>query len=307
MAKRRGTGRDRKRTETGDAPEWLGDQLDRMDEEMRLRGFSRQTRRLYGSHVKRFYLGRTSADPNATTEEMRSWLLRLMREGCSYSYVNQAVSALKFLHSKVLRRGVAKLELPRPRRDKSLPKVLSRDEVRRLIDAVTNLKHRAMLLVLYSGGLRVGEVIRLQVTDIESDRGMIRVRKGKGRKDRYVMLSAVTLEALRDYARPERLDKWLFPGERPDRHYNARSLQRVVKKAAERARIRRTVTPHILRHSFATHLVESGTQQRYIQQLLGHAKSATTEIYTHVANQALVKVISPADTLFGGPEEKDEE
>ena len=126
------------------------------------------------------YLGRANANPDATNEEMRAWLLRLMREGCSYSYVNQTVSALKFLHSKVLRRGVVKLELPRPRQDRSLPNVLSRDEVRRLIEAVTNLKHRAMLLVLYSGGLRVGEVIRLQVTDIESDRGMIRVPKGKG-------------------------------------------------------------------------------------------------------------------------------
>ena len=156
---------------------------------MRLSGFSPQTRRLYGSHVKRFYLGRANVNPDATNEEMRTWLLRLLREGCSYSYVNQAVSALKFLHSKVLRRGVAKLELPRPRQDRSLPNVLSRGEVRRLIEAVINLKHRAMLLVLYSGGLRVGEVIRLQVTDIESDRGMIRVRMGKGRKDRYVMLS----------------------------------------------------------------------------------------------------------------------
>ena len=169
-----------------------------------------------------------------------------LREGRSYSYVNQAVSAFKFLHSKVLRRGAAKLELPRPRPDRALPHVLSRDEVRRLIKAVTNLKHRAMLLVLYSGGLRVGEVIRLQITDIESDRGMIRVRKGKGRKDRYVMLSRVTLEALRDYARVERPEKWLFMGARRDRHYNARSLQRVVRMAAKRAGIRRKVTPHIL-------------------------------------------------------------
>ena len=302
MAKGRELGRDRRRTESEDGPKWLGDRLDRMEEEMRLSGFSRQTRRLYRSHVKRFYLRRTNARPDITNEEMRAWLLRLMREGCSYSYVNQAVSALKFLHSKVLRRGVAELKLPRPRQDRPLPNVLSRDEVRRLIEAVTNPKHRTMLLVLYSGGLRVGEVIRLQVTDIESDRGMIRVRKGKGRKDRYVMLSRVTLEALRDYARVERPDKWLFTGARRDRHYNARSLQRVVKKAAERARIRRKVTPHILRHSFATHLVESGTQQRYIQRLLGHAKSATTEIYTHVANRDLANVISPADTLFGGTE-----
>ena len=113
------------------------------------------------SHVKRFYLRRTKANPDTTNEDMRAWLLRLMREGCSYSDVNQAVSALKFLHSKVLRRGVAKLKLPRPRQDRPLPNVLSRDVIRRLIEAVTNPKHRAMLLVLCSGGLRVGEVIRL--------------------------------------------------------------------------------------------------------------------------------------------------
>jgi site-specific recombinase XerD len=159
------------------------------------------------------------------------------------------------------------------------------------------------VLLLYSGGLRVGEVLRLRVADIDSERRVIHVRDGKGRKDRVVMLADVALQELRDYWRFERPHHWLFPGARRDRHMHARTVQRHIAIAAKEAGIRKKVTPHTLRHTFATHLLEEGTDIRYIQRLLGHKKTTTTEIYTHVADRDLARIRSPADTLLGSPSE----
>ncbi len=168
----------------------------------------------------------------------------------------------------------------------------------RLLDAVANPKHKTILMLAYSAGLRVGEVVRLKVEDIDSERMLIHVRQGKGRKDRYVMLSRVALEMLRAYWRVERPPKWLFPGARRDRHIHERSIQRVVQRARTKAGIRKRVTVHTLRHSFATHLLESGTDLRVIQELLGHKRSKTTEIYTRVSQRTLASVQSPLDTLM---------
>ena len=169
---------------------------------------------------------------------------------------------------------------------KTLPKVLAESEVKRFLAALESPKHRAIAFVLYSGGLRVSEAARLKVTDIDSERGQIHVRQGKGRKDRYVMLSPVVLEVLREYARVERPHDWIFPaGHQRDRHITSRAIQRQVTRAAQRAGIEKRVTPHILRNSFATHLLEAGTDLRYIQELLGHTRISTTVIYTHVARR----------------------
>jgi site-specific recombinase XerD len=192
-------------------------------------------------------------------------------------------------------------DIPRPKRKKTLPKILSKAEVKRFLAALDSPKHRAIAFVLYSGGLRVSEAARLKVSDIDSGRGQIHVRQGKGRKDRYVMLSPLVLGVLRDYARVERPSDWLFPaGHRKDRHITPRSIQAAVARAAANAGIRKRVTPHMLRHSFATHLLEAGTDLRYIQELLGHTKIGTTVAYTHVAKRDARMIASPIDALFGG-------
>jgi site-specific recombinase XerD len=280
-------------------PPWLRTLLTRMDEEMVLRGFTRETRRTYLAHVRRFYAGRGRAHPVAASDDVRRWLLHLLQTGRSHSYTNQAVSALRFLHRHVLDAPVPVAKIPRPKRKKTLPKVLSESEVKRFLAALKSPKHRAIAFVLYSAGLRVSEAARLKVTDIDAERGQIHVRQGKGRKDRYVMLSPVVLEVLREYARVERPHDWLFPaGHRRDRHITSRAIQRQVTRAAQRAGIEKRVTPHILRHSFATHLLEAGTDLRYIQELLGHTKVSTTVIYTHVARREAHRVTSPIDKLF---------
>jgi site-specific recombinase XerD len=300
---------------------WFPDLLDRMDEEMVLRGFTRENRRVYLAHVRRFYEGRSDrtechppdrlpaesdepgADPGtdlpASTEEVRDWLLRLLRDGRSHSYVNQALSALRFLHRAVLDCPAPVARIPRPKRKKALPKVLSEAEVRDFLSALRSPKHRAIAYVLYSGGLRVSEAARLKIGDIDPGRGQIHIRQGKGRKDRYVMLSPVVLAVLREYARIERPYDWLFPaGHRRDRHITPRAIQLEVSRAARRAGIEKRVTPHMLRHSFATHLLEAGTDLRYIQELLGHSKIGTTVVYTHVAKRQAQKIPSPIDRLF---------
>jgi site-specific recombinase XerD len=222
-----------------------------------------------------------------------------MDQDYSFSYVIQALSAIKFVHTRVLHCDSPVARIPRPRKGRHLPTVLSRGEVKRLLAALRCPKHRAVVLVLYSAGLRVGEALRLRLEDIDSERGVILVRDGKGRKDRVVMLAKVTLVELRNYARLERPHHWLFPGDRRDRHMHSRTVQRAVTMAARDAGIRKKVTPQTLRHSFATHLLEEGTDLRYIQRLLGHKKSTTTEIYTHVADRDLARIRSPADTLLG--------
>jgi site-specific recombinase XerD len=174
---------------------------------------------------------------------------------------------------------------------------LSRAEVGALLEQLVSPKHRALVMVIYSAGLRLGEAVRLRVEDIDANRRVIHVRGGKGHKDRYTVLSDRALDALREYYRRERPAGWLFPGARADRHLSPRSAQKVVEAAARRAGIRKRVTVHTLRHSFATHLLESGISLRHIQELLGHNSPKTTEIYTHVSSTELQRIRSPLDDL----------
>lgn len=276
---------------------------------MQLRGFTRQTRRLYRAHVRRFHARHTAAhgSEHPTSEDVRQWLLALLQSGRSHSYANQALSALRFLYGTVLGHRLELDGVPRPRRKKALPKVLSPDEVRRFLEALPSPKYRAIAFVLYSTGLRVAECARLKVSDIDGDRAVIHVRQGKGRKDRYVMLSPVLRNVLRSYFRTERPHDWLFPsGHRRDRHVTVRTIQRQVSAAARRAGIEKTVTPHMLRHSFATHLMEAGTDLRFIQELLGHTNPSTTAIYTKVARKHIKEVKSPIDRLFADGLDREE-
>ena len=281
-------------------PPWLSDLLDKTDEEMRIRNYSPKTRKLYRGHLERFYRDRGGTDPLCTTEECKAWLVAILDRGRSHSYMSQAISALKLVHEAVLNRPGPMARVPRPKRERTIPTVLSRNEVRRLTEAVKDPKHRALVVLLYSAGLRIGEALRLRVQDVDEERRVIHVRCGKGKKDRIVMLARVAAEELESYRRWEGPHYWLFPGASRDRHLRPRTLQRTVTLAAKKAGILKRVTPHTLRHSFATHLLEAGTDLRYIQRLLGHKKISTTEIYTHVADRDLMGIESPADQTFGG-------
>lgn len=275
--------------------------LQRVREALTLRGYSPKTRKVYLGQLRRFleWCGDGRARiPDDPGERGRAYLLELIeRRGISKSYQNQVVSALRFLCESVLGQPALALRIPRPRKESRLPAVLSQDEVARLIGRARNPKHRALLVLLYSAGLRVGEVVRLRPGDLDMDRGLVRVRGGKGDKDRYTLLARRARDVVRIYREAYPSDRWLFPGGRSGRHLTTRSVQRVVKRAAEAAGIEKKVTAHTLRHSFATHLLEGGTNLRIIQELLGHQSARTTQVYTHVARSELESVRSPLDNL----------
>jgi site-specific recombinase XerD len=188
--------------------------------------------------------------------------------------------------------------IPRPRRDRKLPSVLSQEEVLRIISVVRNLKHQTLLLLIYSAGLRVGESVRLRLQDIDGDRGLIWLRGAKGKKDRCTLLSGILLEQLRQYYKVYQPAEYLFEGGDGRRYLSERSVQHIFERAVEKAGIIKDVSVHSLRHSFATHLLENGTDLRYIQTILGHSSSKTTEIYTHVSRNVLGKIVNPLDVAL---------
>jgi integrase/recombinase XerD len=221
----------------------------------------------------------------------------LLKNNLSASYQNQVINAIKLFYRVTESRKINLEELHRPRREHHLPNVLSKEEVKALLDATKNLKHRSMLSLIYACGLRRGELIRLLPTDIDSSRGILIIRQSKGKKDRIVPLGSKIIDLLRAYFKDYRPQKWLFEGAQAGTPYGERSLQLVLKQACQRAGIKKDVTLHWLRHSYATHLHESGTDIRYIQELLGHNSSRTTEIYTHVSTRSLQNIRSPFDDL----------
>jgi site-specific recombinase XerD len=189
-------------------------------------------------------------------------------------------------------------DLPRPKRERRLPEVLSEEEVRRIFDSVENLKHKTILMLTYSAGLRVGEVVRLRLSDLDEERKLIHLHKAKGAKDRYTVLSPAFLSILAEYLQEYRPKEFLFEGHDRRRHYSERSVQHIFERAVAKAGIAKKVSVHTLRHSFATHLLEAGTDLRYIQELLGHSSSKTTEIYTHVSKRSIEKIVSPLDRVI---------
>jgi integrase/recombinase XerD len=215
--------------------------------------------------------------------------------GISEAYQNTLINAIKFYYEQVEGQPRQYYEVPRPKRPHTNPKVLAKEEVRDLLLGTDNLKHRAMLMLAYGLGLRLGEVLALTPPDIDSRRMALYVRAGKGKKDRNLPLPETLLQLLREQFRQFRPVTFLFEGQRPGEPYSERSLQLVIKQAAERAGIRRPITMHMLRHSYATHLLEAGTDIRVIQDLLGHSSIKTTEIYTHVAQHT--RPASPLDSL----------
>ncbi|WP_281886524.1 site-specific tyrosine recombinase/integron integrase [Paenibacillus sp. YYML68] len=272
--------------------------IERMKMLMKLNGFSHRTLKAYSLHVKRFLDYSKVLAIQVETQHVEDYLIELIQKNCSHSYVNQALSALKFFMKDTCFRKDIVYQLPRPKKENKLPDVLNYSEVLKILGSLSNIKHKALLYLAYSSGLRVGEIVRLRIRDIDSERMVIHVRQSKGRKDRYTVLSESTLLLLRDYFKKERPEDWLFPGMDRRKHMTERSVQKVFEKAREQAGILKDVSIHSLRHSFATHLLEGGTDIRYIQELLGHQSSKTTEIYTHVSVRDARRIQSPLDRLL---------
>jgi len=231
-------------------------------------------------------------------EVVNAYLAKLAQSKISDSQYNITISAIKFYFTKVVRLPNFELErIKRPRKVSKLPNILSVDEVRRMLSVTTNIKHRCLLFVLYGSGLRRGEVLNLQVTDLHWDRNQLYIRAAKGKKDRYAQLSEVTKMMMMDYVDAYKPQRWLFEGADKKTQYSGSSVVRVVKKSARKAGITKRVTPHTLRHCFATHSLEYGIDITFIQKLLGHQNVKTTMIYTHVTNDSLRQIKSPLDHL----------
>jgi len=258
--------------------------------------YSLNTIKTYTSYFCDFQRYFANKDPDRISkEEINSYILHLIREkDISTSQQNQRINAIKFYYEKVLGSEREYYEIKRPRKETKLPTVLSKEEVTLLFDVTDNLKHKCILMTIYSGGLRRNELINLRTEDIDSKRNLIKIRSSKGNKDRYTLLSEKLLILLREYYRRYRPVEWLFEGQDGGR-YGATSIEKIFRKAAKKAGIRKYVTPHSLRHSFATHLLEQGISLRYIQEILGHSSSKTTEIYTHVATNEIGKIQNPLD------------
>ncbi len=271
----------------------------RMIEDLKVRNRSPRTIQSYIAQVANFARHFGKSPELLGPEEIRQYQVYLVeQQRVSWSYFNQAVCALRFLYRHTLGRDWAVAHIPFPRQPRKLPVVLSQAEVIRLFDAIRSLKLRAILMTAYAAGLRLSELTHLQVSDIDSARQVIRVRQGKGQKDRYVMLSPTLLAVLRLYWRAERPGTWLFPS-RKDQHkpISKEVVQRVCRQAGLDAGLTKSVTVRMLRHCFATHLLEAGKDIRTIQTLLGHSSVSTTQLYTHVSAKTVRATESPLDLL----------
>jgi len=269
----------------------------RMSEDMTVRGFTAGTQGGYLAAVENFtaFFGRSP--DRASAEDLRRYQLYMRSIGASATSMNAAVSALRFFFGVTLSRGDAQVGMTTVREPRRLPVILSPEEVRRLLDAAPGLKHRAALSVAYGAGLRASEVVSLKLADIDSERMVIRVEQGKGRKDRYAMLSEPLLHLLRAYWKASRPQGWLFPGQNPVNPLTTRQLNRAFHGAKAAAGIDKRVCLHTLRHCFATHLLEQKVDIRVIQVLLGHKKLDTTARYSQVASTTLRAVKSPLEQL----------
>jgi integrase/recombinase XerD len=267
-------------------------------QQMLLKGYSQRTIRTYTSLLSGISRHYRCSPELITLDQIREYLqenITVVKR--SKSWVNQLISAMKLLYCEVLQRDWSYLDIPRPRRDKKLPVVLSRAEVEKILSAHKNLKHKAILLTTYSAGLRLSEVCHLKISDIDSSRMLIRVNHSKGNKDRYSLLSPVTLNLLRIYYKKYHPGLWLFEGTLKGTSISVRTVSTVFKNALVKAEVNRQVGIHCLRHSFATHLLEQGVALPVIQQILGHKSLKTTSGYLHVQQYTIQGVKSPVDSL----------
>ena len=278
----------------------------RMIEDMSVRNFVEKTRNDYIRHVCTFtaFLGRLP--DTAGPEDLRRFQLHQTQIGVRPPTINSSVAALRFFFTVTLGRADMARHLTFVREPRKIPTVLSEEEIVRLLEAAPGPKYKAAFAAAYGAGPRVSEVVALKVSDIDSKRMLLRIEQGKGRKDRFAMLSPVLLELLRDWYRIARPAVWLFPGRYRLLAITTRQFNRAVHAAAQMAEIKKRVTPHTLRHSFATHLLEQKTDIRLIQVLLGHAKLESTALYAQVATNTIRAVMSPLDRLTPLRANKDE-
>lgn len=260
--------------------------------------YSKNTLDTYKHMFEEFINHFPDTDPVDISDSMIIDFLRYLvnTRKISGSYQNQSINSIKFYYERVLNGDRKVYTIDRPRKETILPEVLSEEEVAQILNATENLKHKAILMTIYSAGLRIGEAINLKIKDIDSNRMQIRIEQAKGKKDRYTLLSGKTLEVLRKYVNEYKPKFWLFEGAKGE-EYSQKGIQQILKKAVLKVGIKKHITVHTLRHSFATHLLEAGTDIRYIQNLLGHSSGKTTEIYTHITTKGFNQIISPLDKL----------
>lgn len=268
-------------------------------DKLKIRKYSANTYRIYGKYFKSFLRHFVPKNPiDITTEEIKDYIVKTVEK---HSYAsktqNQIINAIKFYYEQVLEQEKKKYWLERPRRETKIPTVISEEDVIRLLLAANNLKHQCIIGMLYSGGLRRSELLNLKIADIDIERGQVFIRGGKGKKDRTTLLSERLSKGLERYYQIYMPNFWLFEGLK-GKPYSSASVSKIISRAKEKAGIKKRVTPHVLRHSFATHLLDKGVDIRYIQTLLGHNSLSTTQIYTHVSNRDLQRIESPLDSIF---------
>ncbi len=263
---------------------------------LELKRYALNTCKTYISQFEKFINHYPDKDILTLSEqEIRGYLQHLIRQNKSNSYINQAINSIKFYYEVVMGMPNRFYSIERPRKEQKLPSILAKEDILRMIDVTKNIKHKCIISLLYSSGLRRGELLDLQLADIDSKSMLIKVQQAKGNRDRYTVLNQTVLQDLRKYYKLYKPRLYLFESIEPKRKYSATSVLKIVNLAAKKAKINQTVHPHMLRHSFATHLLEQGVDLRYIQVLLGHQSSKTTEIYTHVA---LKKIKNVKDLLI---------
>ncbi|MCE7699772.1 MAG: site-specific integrase [Methanobacterium paludis] len=273
---------------------------EKMKIDMELRGYSPTTIKYYIGNVSRLAEYFNKSPEVLSTEEIREYLHYCITERhLSEGTVSTIYSALKFFYEKTLEREWKTEKIVRIKEHKKLPAILSKSEVKSIFDASDNLKHKTILMTIYAAGLRVSEAAKLKITDIDSKNMQIIIREGKGKKDRYTLLSKANLKILREYWKRYQPKTYLFPGDNPEGPISVRAIQKVFAAAKEKVGIKKKATVHTLRHSFATHLLEAGTDICYIQRLLGHTSINTTTIYLHLRRMDLLNIESPLDALTG--------
>jgi site-specific recombinase XerD len=278
------------------------EQLNFFVEMLKLKAYSASTLKTYRNEfLQLLQLLKNKEVQNLTSAQLKRYMVFAMeQQGISENTAHSRLNALKFYFEQVLGRDKFFWEIPRPKKPLLLPNVLGEKEIANLFNALTNIKHKAILFTAYSAGLRVSEAVGLRIKDIDSDRMQIKIVAAKGKKDRYVALSPIVLDILRNYIKKIKLRPvdYLFEGEKAGEQYSARSAQKIFQRAKEIAGIRKDISFHSLRHSFATHLLEKGIDIRFIKDLLGHFDIRTTERYTHVRKDTLINITSPLDDLW---------
>ena len=272
--------------------------IDSFNKKMTIENYSNQTIKNYLSALKLFLEWIENLNVEKITEkEIENYLLYCKKDkNYSFSTMKQIIATIRYLYINVFNKPIPKALDLKLRKPTLLPNVLSASDISKILKVTSNIKHKTILFLIYSAGLRLGELLELKIGDIDSDSMRIHVREGKGKKDRYIMLSENVLDLLREYYKLFKPKDYIFEGQKGGK-YSSKSVQNIFKSALKKSGIKKKATVHTLRHSFATHLLDDGTDIRYIQELLGHKRLETTQIYTHVSSYSINKIKSPADKL----------